>query len=204
MDKRIKMSDKDMINYYIREQKALEYGTDFFEDICRMNIKTIENKILPLCFYNQMDEFLYSLDVGDRMAIRGGFCHAGDKQAYIRIGIDTTNSILNKNFKQIIRHEIIHYYLWLVDLPFDDNSLEFWCMCYAFDAGAYEELEYDDEEYYEKYGELSEKIKDQLANSAYRNKIIVDEYIKNRDIYGKTLVFAVNKNHAYTLDQELM
>lgn len=41
------MSDKDMINYYIREQKALEYGTDFFEDICRMNIKTIENKILP-------------------------------------------------------------------------------------------------------------------------------------------------------------
>lgn len=59
MDKRIKMSDKDMINYYIREQKALEYGTDFFEDICRMNIKTIENKILPLCFYNQMDEFLY-------------------------------------------------------------------------------------------------------------------------------------------------
>lgn len=83
-----------------------------------------------------MDEFLYSLDVGDRMAIRGGFCHAGDKQAYIRIGIDTTNSILNKNFKQIIRHEIIHYYLWLVNLPFDDNSLEFWCMCYAFDAGA--------------------------------------------------------------------
>lgn len=31
MDKRIKMSDKDMINYYIREQKALEYGTDFLK-----------------------------------------------------------------------------------------------------------------------------------------------------------------------------
>lgn len=64
------------------------------------------------------------------------------------------------------------------------------------------DIDKKDEEYYEKYGELSEKIKDQLANSAYRNKIIVDEYIKNRDKYGKTLVFAVNKNHAYTLDQE--
>ena len=33
-------------------------------------------------------------------------------------------------------------------------------------------------------------------------KIIVDEYIKNREKYGKTLVFAVNKAHAYTLDKE--
>lgn len=177
MDKRIKMSEKDMINYYIREQKALEYGTDFFEDICRMDIKTIENKILPLCFYNQMDEFLYSLDIGDRMAIRGGFCHAGDKQAYIRIGIDTTNSILNKNFKQIIRHEIIHYYLWLVDLPFDDNSLEFWCMCYAFDAGAYEELEYDDEEYYEKFVELYKKYAEPFKNKGWVYSVMIGQMI---------------------------
>lgn len=44
----------------------------------------------------------------------------------------------------------------------DDNSLEFWCMCYAFDAGAYEELEYDDEEYYEKFVELYKKYAEPL------------------------------------------
>ena len=64
------------------------------------------------------------------------------------------------------------------------------------------EISENDEKYYKQYGELSERIKNQLANSSYRNKIIVDEYIKNREKYGKTLVFAVNKAHAYTLDKE--
>ena len=64
------------------------------------------------------------------------------------------------------------------------------------------EVSENDEKYYKQYGELSERIKNQLANSSYRNKIIVDEYIQNRQKYGKTLVFAVNKAHAYTLDKE--
>lgn len=64
------------------------------------------------------------------------------------------------------------------------------------------EVSENDEKYYKQYGELSERIKNQLANSSYRNKIIVDEYIQNREKYGKTLVFAVNKAHAYTLDKE--
>ncbi|WP_270771120.1 DEAD/DEAH box helicase [Intestinibacter bartlettii] len=64
------------------------------------------------------------------------------------------------------------------------------------------EISENDEKYYKQYGELSERIKNQLANSSYRNRIIVDEYIKNREKYGKTLVFAVNKAHAYTLDKE--
>lgn len=64
------------------------------------------------------------------------------------------------------------------------------------------EISENDEKYYKQYGELSERIKNQLAKSSYRNKIIVNEYIKNRDKYGKTLVFAVNKAHAYTLDKE--
>ena len=154
MDKRIKMSEKDMVNYFIREQKAMEYGREFFKDLCRIDIKTLEDKIVPLSFYNEMDEILYSLDTGDNGVTTGGFCFAGNKQAYIRIGIDTQNSILNKKFKQIIRHEIIHYYLWLADLPFGDDDLIFWCLCHVYDAGAYEELDYEDEEYYSLFVEL--------------------------------------------------
>lgn len=30
MDKRIKMSQEEMCNYFIREQKVMEYGIEFF------------------------------------------------------------------------------------------------------------------------------------------------------------------------------
>lgn len=57
----------------------------------------------------------------------------------------------------------------------------------------------EDEKYFSKFGDLSNRIKDKVAKSSSRNKIIVDEYIKNRDKYGKTLIFAVNRLHCVTL-----
>ena len=38
-----------------------------------------------------------------------------------------------------------------------------------------------------------------MANSAARNKLIVETYKKNQDVYGQTIVFAVNVVHAITL-----
>ena len=49
---------------------------------------------------------------------------------------------------QLTFYEIIHYYLWVLDYGHNDNDLDFWCMCYAYDGGAYEELTEDDEIYY--------------------------------------------------------
>ncbi len=46
---------------------------------------------------------------------------------------------------------------------------------------------------------LPDDIAEQMAGSAARNKLIVDTYKKNEDIYGKTIVFAVNVVHAITL-----
>lgn len=57
----------------------------------------------------------------------------------------------------------------------------------------------EDEKYFSKFGDLSDRIKEQVANSSSRNKVIVDEYIKNRGKYGKTLIFAVNRLHCVTL-----
>ena len=156
MDKRIKMTEKEMCNYFIKEQKIMEYGQEFFKDICACSIITntcffVRDTVLPLSCYNQMDEYLYAVEHELDYAIQGGFVSACKKQAYIRIGIDTTSSILTKRLKQTIRHEIIHYYLWVLDLPHDDDSLEFWCMCYIYEAGAYQELSPEDQEYYELF-----------------------------------------------------
>lgn len=65
------------------------------------------------------------------------------------------------------------------------------------------EIEYDctdeDEEFFNKFGELSERLKTQIAESAPRNNIIINEYLDNHKKYGKTLVFAVNQIHAEKL-----
>ena len=47
---------------------------------------------------------------------------------------------------------------------------------------------------------LPENIVNDIAGSKERNRIIVDEYINNSEKYGPTIVFALNKNHAITLN----
>lgn len=68
------------------------------------------------------------------------------------------------------------------------------------------EVEYqitvEDEDFFMQYGELSEKLKSQIARSSARNRIIVEQYKKNENRYGKTIVFAVNQMHAETLCEE--
>ncbi len=159
MDKRIKMSQEEMCNYFIREQKVMDYGIEFFKDLCACSISTdtclrVNGEVIPLSCFNIMDEYLYSVDNDLDYAVRGGFISVGKKQAYIRIGIDVSNSILNKRLKRTVRHEIIHYYLWVLGLPYADNSLEFWCLCYVYDAGAYEQLNFDNEKYYNLFTNL--------------------------------------------------
>lgn len=191
MDKRIKMTEKEMCNYFIKEQKIMEYGQEFFKDICACSIITntcffVRDTVLPLSCYNQMDEYLYAVEHELDYAIQGGFVSACKKQAYIRIGIDTTSSILTKRLKQTIRHEIIHYYLWVLDLPHDDDSLEFWCMCYIYEAGAYQELSPEDQEYYELFtriydtyvADLQWNVKHLLIGQMVTNiqKMTIDKY----------------------------
>lgn len=68
------------------------------------------------------------------------------------------------------------------------------------------EIEYDlseeDEDYFERFGELSERLKNQIARSSARNKLILKKYLDSKKRYGKTLIFAVNQMHAETLCNE--
>ncbi len=60
----------------------------------------------------------------------------------------------------------------------------------------------EDEAFFAEFHELSEKLKANIARSAVRNKIILDEYLNNQEKYGKTLIFAVNQDHAKTLYED--
>ena len=46
---------------------------------------------------------------------------------------------------------------------------------------------------------LPDDIADEMVNNAARNKLIVETYVKNKNKYGQTIVFALNVEHAVSL-----
>ncbi len=62
-----------------------------------------------------------------------------------------------------------------------------------------EELGLDAWDSIEHLDVLPEDIASQMAKSSLRNKLIVETYVKKKDVYGQTLVFAINIVHAIQL-----
>jgi len=61
----------------------------------------------------------------------------------------------------------------------------------------------DEEKLIKKYGELPATFADKIAHSSQRNGVIIEQYMNNRDRYGKTLIFALNIFHCFTLCESL-
>lgn len=61
----------------------------------------------------------------------------------------------------------------------------------------------DEAKLIKKYGELPATLANKIAQSTKRNKLIVDTYVNNKERYGKTLIFALNAIHCYTLCRDL-
>lgn len=54
-----------------------------------------------------------------------------------------------------------------------------------------------------KFGEIPSTLADKIAHSTQRNEVIIETYMKNKERYGKTLIFALNAYHCFTLCEEL-
>ncbi|RYG18667.1 hypothetical protein EON82_22345, partial [bacterium] len=64
------------------------------------------------------------------------------------------------------------------------------------------EMTEEDLKHLEVYGELGPQVLARLGKNAPRNRLIVDQYVQNRERYGPTIVFAADTLHAQTLAQE--
>ena len=53
-----------------------------------------------------------------------------------------------------------------------------------------------------RFGELGPAVLARLAKHAGRNRLIVEHYLKRRELYGKTILFAADTLHAQTLADE--
>ena len=63
------------------------------------------------------------------------------------------------------------------------------------------DLSNEEVQYFDQFGDLTEDLKRRLANSQSRNQFILQEYLNNKEKYGKTLIFAINQLHAENLDK---
>ena len=59
----------------------------------------------------------------------------------------------------------------------------------------------DERKYIAKWGEFPESLVMKVAKTNERNEVIVDEYVRNKDKYGKTIIFALNAVHCDSLNE---
>ena len=74
---------------------------------------------------------------------------------------------------------------------------EFETVMTDFDIEAH--IDIDEEKYIRKWGELSPGLVEFLAGVCERNELIVNTYIRNKERYGKTIIFAMNAHHCISL-----
>lgn len=61
----------------------------------------------------------------------------------------------------------------------------------------------DEEKLIRRYGELPETLVNKIADSASRNRVIIEQYMSHKEEYGKTLIFALNVVHCRFIYDEL-
>lgn len=147
-------TEKEKANFYDLERKAMQYARAFFRNICISNhVLDSTSYILPIIFVTRYEVIAEDLDARiipeGRLAIdpvnRQRFC------IRIALPIQEGRAALYPGMKRTIRHELIHYYLYINGLPCTDESALFWAYCYLFDADAYIKLSPEEEAKYQKF-----------------------------------------------------
>lgn len=118
---------------------------------------------------------------------------AGLLSKIFKDGVDASGNIVKGDLGityQIDLKELIN--ARILSTPF------FECKYTEQDYGA--NLGLDALEHIQRLDVLPDEIAEEMAESAARNKLIVDTYLNKADEYGQTIVFAVSINHAIALN----
>ena len=101
--------------------------------------RKFDPRFLPITFWTH----------GDFFENRNGFTYTDDKYASINILLDSVK--FSDRLQKCVKHEILHYALWFVGLPDEDDALEFWCLATVFDAFPYVSPDNRNKGYYDAF-----------------------------------------------------
>lgn len=113
---------------------------------------------------------------------------ANDRDSKVLMNLFDNNIVFSVPMSTLIKKQILadpHFSRKYTDQSFESEITE------------------DEAQWICRYYELPETLVNRIAISAQRNKIIIDDYLKNKEAYGKTLIFAMNVLHCRLLAEDL-
>ena len=192
-------------SFYIMERKAEVYARSFYYYLAESGEVTDENKkVIPLTFL-PLNEIMEEYSGKERVKYsdieHGRFIRTCPPQRHciqIALPIRNKNTALPQSLKRVIRHELIHYYLFVHSLPHEDNSALFHAYCDIYDAEAYMPLNEDEEKKLNLFHDLLKDERDKydipchlqalLAQAAIlRQNDTISNYCQQKEAYIKNL-----------------
>jgi len=155
-------TEQEQRNYYLKEQKVLEFADEFWQKISGdlTSFFDVSRNILPIRCFNEFEEIYKSVMNEENRYTDYAFECGKNKQAVIRIGINGDSNKLTPSLKRNIQYGLIHYLLWLKDLPAEFNKAEFRVIAAIYDIPTKPKM---DEEEQKKFDEFISFYKNALS-----------------------------------------
>lgn len=176
--------------FYTLERKAEVYARSFFCRLCERdfpssdNLKIDGSKILPLTFLPREElQEEYNLIEGKTVCKveKARFVRFGKPQRHcvqITLPICDQGAELTDETKEDIRHELIHYFLFIHRCPHRDDSALFHAHCHIYDGGAYGKLSKKEES---KYNEFIACLNEEIDLPHYLQALLAEAVIRGRE-----------------------
>ncbi len=148
-----KLNDDEKIVFFNKQHEVYRIAQEFFERLGDLHNKEydkehdsrlrVSNSILPIICYNRIFDVITSIEQGAEGGCCARFVHSmyNKRQGVIYVGLSTATRNLTNDERVNLRHEIIHYCLWVLELSSWDYDLDFWIVSYAYNAHPYAPLD---------------------------------------------------------------
>ena len=122
----------------------LDYAKEFAQEVREkyfILFGLVRTEILPIIFHTDYNQCKGEIDYTTR-----GNLHVVEKQNVINVYCCMDNI---EETKRTIRHEVLHYMLYIAGLKYKDDVAIFHYLCQEFDANAYKEMNNEEKNLYD-------------------------------------------------------
>lgn len=145
----ISEQEKVELIIYHKTKELDQYAYEFFKQIKEDVFSDLYTEILPIRFYAEDKYFQEGLKT--RTFRKGDLDVSKKLEKQVIINIYDVKDGTIETLKQSIRHEIIHYSLYVNDLEYEDNTAAFCAMASFYNANPYKALSGIQKDIYSKY-----------------------------------------------------
>ena len=157
-----------------RYDDIMEYAKEFTEKIKAEHdfFNIINSEILPIVMHW---DYRNDHKCGEKTFAAGDFQVHG-KQSIMNIYCSMDADI--EDIKQRVRHEILHYCLYMIGLKNGDEEAIFHYLCSLYDAGAYKEMPENEKDLYNKFLKVKKIIEVDKSSSDKEKTSIVNFFLE--------------------------